>query len=266
MDINSAIQQLLGTAGQVAGNIPLPQIPKLDFQMPSGSDISAKWNEFLTQASKDPGIVTYYNNLLAQAQGDTNLAIGFLEKDYQTGVRQTQANLQGTLEQLGVTSTQEQQGLQNTLNQRQIGLTQGPNNTTQYAGGGQAGTELGNLNESQKLRQEAQQRSAGQQIESMGLARQKGISSAGSQAQQYGLNLQHQKEQDIYQKAYGNYGIWQNQQNADYTNAVNQQNQAISTGSSQVSGDPKNMSQAQRQNLWDTSGKTGIAPVGYGGG
>lgn len=29
--------------------------------------------------------------------------------------------------------------------------------------------------------------------------------------------------------------------------------------------DPKNMTQAQRQALWDAAGKSGIAPVGYGG-
>ena len=230
MDINSILQSISTLAGTYGNNIPLPTIPSLNFTAPNVGDISGKWQEFLNRASQDPDIVNYYNNLLSQAQGDTNLAISFLEKDYATGVRQTKDNLQATLENLGLTFTGEHNTLEDTLNKRGIALTQGPQGSTQYAGGGQAGTELGNLNESQKLRQEAEQRSASQGIEKMGLTRQKGITSAGQQLQQYGTNLNQQKQSDILNRAQTYFGTYQNQQAADLAQKQQQQNQQMLSG------------------------------------
>lgn len=226
-----AINKLVG---QYAGAIPLPQIQPLNFTAPNMGDISSKWQEFLNRASNDPDIVNYYNNLLKQAQGDTNLAVSMLEKNYQTKTRQTTENLQANLQNLGLTFGQEQNTLENNLNNRGIALTQNGQGGTTYAGGGQAATELGNLNESQQLRQEAEKRSASQFIENAGLTRQKGITSAGQQLQQYGQGLQQQKQTDILNRANTYYNAYQNQQYANYQNQAYKQNQTPSIDKSAI--------------------------------
>lgn len=215
-DILNAIQTL---AGNYASNIPTPSIPSLNYTAPSASDLSTQYQQFLTRAANDPDIINYYNNLLNQAQGDTNLALNFLQQDYQTGVRQTQANLAGTLAQEQVQSTQEQNNLQDTLNKRGIGLTQGANGKLDYAGGGQSATELGQLNQSQQLRQEAEQRSASQNVENMGINLQKGVTSQGQGLQQYATNLSQQKQGDIANRANTYYGLYQGQQASNLTQA-----------------------------------------------
>ena len=232
MDAQSILQAINTLAGQYANNIPLPQVPSLNFTAPNMGDISSKWQEFLDRAQKDPDIVTYYNNLLEQAKGDTKLAISFLEKDYTMGVRQTTDNLSATLQGLGLTFGNEQDTLKNNLNQRGIALTDMGGGKTEYAAGGVPATELGQLNQSQTLRKEAEQRSASQGIEKMGLSRQKGITSAGQQLQQYGTDLNKNKQSDILNRAGTYYGAWQNQQSADLANKQNQQNLSSIMGSS----------------------------------
>lgn len=264
MDTANILNAINTLAGQYANNIPLPAISSLDFKAPNVSDIDSKWQEFLQRAARDPDIVNYYNNLLEQAKGDTNLAISFLDRDYQMGVRHTGENLTATLQGLGLNFGQEQDTLQNNLNQRGIALTDmGPAQTSgqsaqiEYAGGGQPAKELGQLNESQRLRKEAEQRTASQGIEKMGLSRQKGVTSAGQQLQQYGSSLNQGKQQDILNRAQTYFGAYQNKQAADLANQQNQQSLGSSGG--QYGG-------YNTKDEWFKA-KTGgeIAPVGWNG-
>lgn len=223
-DILNAIKTL---SQQLAVNPPQVSIPTLNLKLPSASDLQSKYVEFLNRAANDPDIVNYYNQLLQQAQGDTRIAQNFLEQDYQTGVRNTMADLQGTLQQLGLTFTQEQNQLQDTLNRRGIALTQDGNKLT-YAGEGQAATELGQLNQSQALRQEAEQRSASQKVTGLGSTLQKGLTSTGQQLAQTTQNLNQQKQADIANRANTYYGMYQGQQGANTQQALTkQQNQLL---------------------------------------
>lgn len=255
LQTSQSIMDAINTlVGQYSNAIPLPSISNLNFTAPSVSDLSAKWQEFLDRAAKDPDIVTYYNNLLGQAKGDTTLAINFLEKDYQTGVRQNTDNLKATLQSLGLNFGQEQRGMQDILNQRGIALTDMGQGETQYAGGGLPKTELDTLNESQKLRQEAEQRSSGQKIETMGLSRQKGITSAGQQLQQYGSQLNQQKQSDILNRAQSYYNTYQNQQAAELANKQNQQ---------LMGNIPTSNSYDDRLLAWRNKGEKGDLPIGW---
>ncbi len=231
------INNLLGNVN--ATPVETPTIPKLDFQFPSGADIQGKWKEFLDMASKAPDIVNYYKNLLDQAKGDTELAKSFIERDYSMGLRQTKDTLQASLEKLGVTSTQEQQAQQGNLNQRGIALTDQGGGKVAYAGGGQAGQEVGQLGSLQKLRQEAEVRSASQGIEKSGLAREKGLTNVGQGLQQYGLQLQGQKQYDVYNRANQGFNVYQQGQNADLMKAQQKQSDATNNPSSSGSSQPR---------------------------
>ncbi len=242
--------------------MPQVSIPALNFTVPT--DIPQKYQEFLARAAQDPDIIKYYSQLLDYAKGDLSLAQSQLEQGYQTGVRQTKDTLRGSLDQLGLMFGKEQQGLESNLNQRGIAMTDIGGGKVAYAAGGQPATELGQLNDSQRLRQEAEQRSASQNIQNAGLKLQSGLASAGQSARNQGLNYEYQQKQDIYNRAQIPYQNYLNNQFIDAQKALAKQQQGGSSG--QADGDPKNMTQQHRQSLWDASGKTGIAPVGYGGG
>lgn len=262
-DILSAITALASSVG----NTPVAEatIPALNFTAPSAGTLDDKYREFLTRASQDPDIINYYKQLLDYAQGDVNLAKQQIENDYQTGVRQTTDTLKGTLKSLGLTFDTEQKSLQDTLNKRGIALTDIGGGKTAYAAGGQPGAELDTLNQSQKLRQEAEQRSASQNIEKMGISRTKSLTTAGQGLRDTALNLKQQQGQDIYGRANINYGAYQSAQAAAANKALQDQQSRMSIGLPGVGTDPKNMTQEQRQALWDAQGKRGIAPVGFGG-
>lgn len=222
------INNLVSSTGST--EVKMPSIPKLDFNFPSGADINAKWKEFLDLASKAPDIVNYYQNLLDQAKGDTELAKGLIEKDYSMGVRQEKDTLTATLEELGLKDLFEAEELQNKLNERGIALTQEAGEQPVYAGGGRAGVEVGRLDETQRLRKEAEIRSSTQQIEKAGLTREKGLTQAGSGLQKYGLELQGDKQSDIMNRASQNFGIYQQGQQADLMKAQLKQQQEMSGG------------------------------------
>ena len=206
---NDILQALSSLGANVSGQLPPISMPGLNLQFPNAQQLQDQYQQFLQRAQQDPDIINYYSQLLSQAQGDVTLAQSQMENDYQTGVRNVQANLQGTLAQLGLTNTQEQQGLQNTLNQRGIALTQGDNGTLTYAGGGQPQTELSQLNQSQQLRQEAENRSASQQTAGLQSNLQKGLTSSGQGLAQYGQNLAQQKQGDITNRANQYFGLYQ---------------------------------------------------------
>lgn len=224
---------ILGAINALAQSVSTPapaNLPSLNFTMPTGSDITDKYREFLQIAAKDPGIINYYNQLLAFAKGDTDLAKQQLETDYQTGVRHTTDNLRSSLKNLGLTFGHESDTLLDTLNKRGIALIQDGSKLA-YAGGGQAATELETLNESQRLRQEAEQRTAKQNIENAGIARTKGITSANQSLRNTALSLKQGEQQDVTQRANQAYGAWQNEQVVKAQQALaNQQNQANGGG------------------------------------
>lgn len=250
-DILSAIAQL---TGQLAGNVPMPSIPSLNVQFPNATDINSKWQEFLQRAQSDPDIVNYYNNLLNQAKGDTDLAISFINRDYQMGSRFVGENLDASLKSLGLTFGQENRDLAGTQNQRGIALTQGPDNTTPYAGGGEAATELGNLNQSQSLRQEAEKRSASQQLGQLGLNKEKAQTTAGQQLVNYGNTLQQQKQADVLNRSNMYFGAYQGKVASDYNTNLNKQLGTISSGGQSSGG--SNLSDTQKHTnpssgVWD---------------
>lgn len=233
MDISAALQALQSMANSSATSVPVPTIPSLNYTAPSVNDLDSKYTEFLNRAANDPDIVNYYNQLLQQAEGDTTIAENYLEQDYQTGVRNTVANLGGTLKQLALQSTQENQAQQDSLNKRGIALTDQGNGQLAYGGGGEAATEIAQTKQNQDLRNEAENRSAQQSITGLSQTLQKGITTAGQQLSSDVLNMQHQKEQDISSRAGTYYNIYQGQQQAAALKAQqDQQNksQALSTG------------------------------------
>lgn len=240
-DPNSIISSLTQLGTQLQGTLPQVSLPSLNLQLPSASDLDSKYQEFLNRAANDPDIVNYYNQLLQQAQGDTQIAQNFLEQDYQTGVRNTIANTTAALQNLGLTFTGENQTQQDTLNKRGIALTEQPNagngQPLQYAQQGEAGTEKGQLSQSQSLRQEAENRSAQQSITGAGQTLQKGITSTGQQLTQTAQNYSKQKEADVASRAGTYYGIYQNQQQAAQAKALqDQQNAVLSGGGSSGKG------------------------------
>lgn len=164
-------------------------------------------------------LAPYYSQLLAEAGGDVNRAIGYLQRDYDTGVRYTntasqqviqsiQDTLANNLAQQGITDTQDFNNAIDTLNKRGIALTQDPATgklmspqmgDTNPQNMGQAGTEAGQLANQQSLRREALNRSAQQQIASNKLTTQYQLDTAQSANQQnienQTRNLQKTQEQ-----------------------------------------------------------------------
>lgn len=260
-DILNSLSQL---GQQLATNLPQVSMPSLNVQLPSMGDLDSQFQQFLQRAAQDPDIVNYYNQILQQAQGDTQIAENFLEQDYQTGVRNTMANLQGSLQQLGLQFGQESQQKQNELNQRGIALTEDPSGKLTYGGGGESQTEVQQMQQGQSLRQEAEQRSAQQQVTGLATNLQKGITSQGQQLSQYAQNLNQQKQSDIANRANQYYGMYQQGQASNLAKA--QMNQMNQMSGGVTSGDPNKMSQDQKQQLWVSYGHAGSAPVGYGGG
>lgn len=251
-------------------SVPTVSIPAFNYSAPQLSDVSSQYQQFLNDAASNPDLINYYNGLLEQAKGDTQIAISQLENDYQTGVRNISQNLTANLAQLGLTFTGEQESLQNTLNQRGIALTNtgGEGSPLTYdQAGGESGFEQSQLAQSQQLRQEAEQRTAQQNTTSLLNTEQSGITARGQGLTQAAQQMHGQFESDVTSMANQNMNMYTEEQNAKAQQALMQQAIASKSGAGGLaSGDPKNMTQDQRQQLWVAYGHGGTAPVGYGGG
>jgi hypothetical protein len=262
-DIQSIISQLISGEPSDATTPPSVSVAPLNFTAPSISDVSSQYQTFLNQAANNTDLINYYQQLLQQAQGDTQIAISQLENDYQTGVRNTTDNLSADLQQLGLTFTNENQSLKNTLNQRGIALTQsgpGQSSLTYSNAGGESGYEQSQLLQSQQLRSEAEQRTAQQNITGLGNTLDKGLTSQGQQLTQFGQNLQNSYEGSVASMANTNMGLYtQAQQAAANTAAMNQksQTQAMNAGGSTTP------TLAQRTAAYAAAGGKGNLPVGF---
>lgn len=260
--ILSAIQTL---ANQSATAVPVPTIPTLQYTAPSVSDLSTQYQQFLSRAANDPDIVNYYSQLLQQAEGDTTVAEQQLEQDYQTGVRNTMSNLQGSLQQLGATFQQQNQQQQDSLNKRGIALTQNADGSLSYAGGGEAQSEVGQTNTQQALQQEAQQRSAQQTVQGAAQTLQKGITSAGQSLAQNVLSDQNSENTDIANRANTYMGLYNSQQAAAQQTALNNQEAQITGGTSSTGMyTGQNLTQANLPSqLFNANGLTTYNGVSY---
>lgn len=253
---NNDILSLITTlANQASPAVPQFNLPTLNYTPPT--DLPAKFQEFLRVASQQPDIINYYNQLLDAAKGDLNTAIGFLENDYKTGVRQVTDTLGNTLEQLGLKNVVEQEQLQDTLNQRGIATTDIGNDRTAYAAGGRPATELGRLNMSQRLRQEAERRTAQQSIENKGITRSKGISSAQIGTRDKVLGYGQQKQQDITGRANINFNNYLNEEQNKANQALQNQSNEIAMGGSSSSGNAERSHINPHTGLWDDNWKAG---------
>lgn len=215
MDNNTILQAVQQLATGFGNSLAPTPVPTLQYTAPNVNDLSSQFQGFLDRASKDPDIVNYYNQLLQTAEGDTATAIGYLESDYQTGVRNTVANLGGSLKQLAQTNQQNQVSQQDSLNKRGIGVTQGADGKLSYAGGGEAGTEVGNTQSQYALQQEAQQRSASQTVTGLGQTLKEGVSGKQQALTQAAQGYQGQMNSDIENRANTYMGLYTAKQQAD---------------------------------------------------
>lgn len=234
--LNSVLQAVESLATGLGNSVAPTSIPALQYTAPNVSDLSSQYQGFLTRAAKDPDIVNYYNQLLNTAQGDTNVAIGFLESDYQTGVRNAVQNLQGNLQNLAQSNQVNQVSQQDALNKRGIALTQNANGGEGYAGGGEAQTEVGNTQTQYALQQEAQQRSASQSVNQAASTLQKGTSQANQALTQQVQQYQGQYNTDVATRANTYQTLYDEQQAAAEKAAADKAAAQASQGSAQGSG------------------------------
>lgn len=174
----SVIQGLTGPAqpGSNAVASPISTIlPASQLQALSIPDVS----KFVSDAFEK--LKPYYQKLLTEAQGDTNLAIKNLEDDYQTGIRNTQENLkvqtgqqtdnlQAALKSLGIQTQGETDTLMDSLNKRGVLTTENPVTGKLDVGTqGVGGYQMGQLRADQDLRKEAEQRTTAQNLTNLGI-------------------------------------------------------------------------------------------------
>ncbi len=232
-------------------------------------------------------LAPYYSKLLTEAQGDVNLALQNLQTDYNTGTRyanedlartttQTQENLQGTLESLGLQFTGEKQNLLDTLNKRGMAVTEDPNSPSGLATAtqGRGGYEMGLLSQDQQLRQEATQRAAQQTLQNAGVSQQRSLESAqttltrGEQSQaQTQRNYQEQLDTQRRQEALQQAGITAQQQlGQQQMDIAKNQAQTLASAASGGGGGGGQFGGYADKNAWFHA-KTGgqIAPVGWNG-
>ena len=153
----STVQDLVNQIAGSETNVAQPSYPEGSFDV-------TPFKDFYDKAYQQ--LAPYYKQLLLEAGGDLNVALGNLERDYVTGTRTKVEDFTAAMSTLGATMPREDTALQGSLNKRGFALTENPQGQTQYAGGGLAGSEVGALNEDQKLRSEAIQRTQRRGMES----------------------------------------------------------------------------------------------------
>lgn len=151
--VQDLISQITGSQNNVA---------KVNY--PEGSFDYTPFQTFYDKAYQE--LAPYYKQLLNEAGGDLNVAIGNLERDYVTGTRTKVEDFMSSMDTLGVSFPKEDVALQGSLNKRGFALTENPQGQTQYAGGGLARSEVGTKDADQRLRTEAVQRTRQRGLES----------------------------------------------------------------------------------------------------
>lgn len=230
MDNNAILQAVQQLATGIGNSVAPTPVPTLQYTAPNVQDLSSQFQTFLTRASQDPDIVNYYNQLLKTAQGDTATAIGYLQDDYSTGVRNTITNLNTSLKSLSQTNKANQVSQQDSLNKRGIALTQGADGKLSYGGGGQAQSEIGQTQQNYALQQEAQQRSASQTVQAAGQQLKEGISGKQQALTQAAQGLQGQMNQDVGTRANTYMDLYNAKQAADEKAAADKAARAAAAG------------------------------------
>jgi hypothetical protein len=188
-DLNSQLATLTGSDNVIQPNYP------------AGSFDVTPYQTFLDQAFAQ--LKPYYTQLLSEAGGDLNVALGNLEQDYQTGKRTTMEDFTSSMDTLGATMKSEQTAKMGDMNSRGFALTENPQGQTTYAGGGLAKSELGSLNEDQKLRQEAVQRTQQRGMQSAAITKLTG-SEASQQSYRNTTETQQANEENQANTLAGN--------------------------------------------------------------
>lgn len=249
--ITAALQSL---AGNAASSVPMPTIQPLSYTAPSLSDISQQFQTFLNRAASDPDIINYYNKLINTAEGDYNTAIGFLQSDYATGVRQTVQTLSGDLQSLAQQNTTNQVTQQDALNKRGMAVTQNADGSLGYAGGGEAGTEVNATAQNYALQQEAKQRSANQSVQNYAQTLQKNTSQQGQTLTNAVQGYQTNYNTDVGNRANMYMGLYNQQQTAAEQAAQNKLLLQQNTPPPAMPTGPMEMGQIQGNYKWTGSG------------
>ena len=231
-DPGSILASIQTLVNQSATAVPVPTIPTLQYTAPSVGDLSSQYQQFLNRAASDPDIVNYYNQLLQTAEGNTQLAINYLNADYQTGVRNTMSNLNANLQQLTATNATTNQGQQDSLNKRGIATTQNADGSLSYAGGGEAGSEVGQTQSQQALQQEAQYRSANQTLQTAAQQNKESISTQNQNLTTQAQTLQGDMNTDVGNRANMYNSLYMGQQAAAQQTALNTEQANIQGGTS----------------------------------
>ena len=245
--VQQLVQQLL-SAQSTPAPAATPTPVTLDLSKFNFTDMATAEKAILA----DSDFTQYYQQLMTQAGGDYTEAIRSMNAQLSQGTTkltaQTQldtqnqvAQLQNSLQQLGLQKTTDTNSLLDTLNKRGIAVTQagGPQsastqvatpgtttydangNPTTTGQGGEAGTELSNLSEDYALRQEAENRTTQYNLQNIGLTQ-----SSGQAALQETATEQQQAAQSKQVTSAANIQNEEAQAAAQQAQATEQQQQA----------------------------------------
>lgn len=210
-----AINRIIGSEGNVA-----------QISYPSGVFDVTPFKDFYEKAYQE--LAPYYKQLLDEAKGDLNVALGNLERDYVTGKRTRIEDFTDSMNKLGITLPQEDIALQGALNKRGFALTETPGGGTEYAGGGLAKSALDTQNMDQRLRTEAVQRTRQRGLESEAIKKLTG----GLTSQQSFRNTAEAQQKEHETKATSLGSQYQSAEQAEKASQIARAESGTSGGSS----------------------------------
>ena len=154
----------------------------------------------MKQATENPQLKAFYENVLKFAQGDLDLAKRVISYTYESGVREAKTDYELELRRQSSEFPQEEKQLQTELNRR--GLLGGG-----YTG--IAGQERARQTESQAIRREAVDRALKQREENLLRTKEFGTEKEDIGYAKGAQDISRQKEQDIYRLAERQSGLEQ---------------------------------------------------------